>query len=210
MAGTGSIDVNNGRSGRYVRQPSGYRAFVPAPLPPDPPVRLSGNLLALLSRADRALGRLDGSIHTLPHPDLFVAMYVRKEAVLSSQIEGTQSSLQDVLAAEARVLDANRPRDVSEVFNRRAAGPYDNRALRSIDSQLRKQKWYEGQKHDKGYRYFPWRRPEAIRSTSTATSQTWPRGSMKSSTHSEWSTHRGVKSWPHCMSLGRICWRRGT
>ncbi len=55
----------------------------------------------MLSQADRALGRLDGSIQTLPHPDLFVFMYVRKEAVLSSQIEGTQSSLQDVLAAEA-------------------------------------------------------------------------------------------------------------
>jgi Fic family protein len=105
------------RAGRYVRQPRGYRAFMPAPLPPDPPIRLEGEILALLSRADRALGRLDGSIQTLPHPDLFVAMYVRKEAVLSSQIEGTQSSLEDVLAAEARVLSADRPDDVDEVFN---------------------------------------------------------------------------------------------
>lgn len=79
----------------------GYQAFLPAPLPPDPPIRIEGELQALLSQADRALGRLDGSILTLPHPDLFVAMYVRKEAVLSSQIEGTQSSLQDVLTAEA-------------------------------------------------------------------------------------------------------------
>jgi len=71
----------------------------------------------LLSRADRALGRLDGSIQTLPNPDLFVAMYVRKEAVLSSQIEGTQSSLHDVLAAEARVLSPDTPDDVDEVFN---------------------------------------------------------------------------------------------
>ena len=93
-----------GRAGRYVMQPSGYRAFMPAPLPPNPAIRLEGELQALLSQADRALGRLDGSIQTLPHPDLFVAMYVRKEAVLSSQIEGTQSSLQDVLAAEARVF----------------------------------------------------------------------------------------------------------
>jgi len=51
--------------------------------------------------ADLALGRLDGSIQILPNPDLFVLMYVRREAVLSSQIEGTQSSLQDLLAAEA-------------------------------------------------------------------------------------------------------------
>jgi Fic family protein len=105
------------RAGRYVRQPGGYRAFLPAPLPPDPAIRLEGKVQALLSRADRALGRLDGSIQTLPHPDLFVAMYVRKEAVLSSQIEGTQSSLEDVLAAEARVLSADRPDDVDEVFN---------------------------------------------------------------------------------------------
>jgi Fic family protein len=82
---------------------------------------MEGELQALLSKADRALGRLDGSIHTLPHPDLFVAMYVRKEAVLSSQIEGTQSSLQDVLAAEAKVLTSDRPKDVDEVFNYIAA-----------------------------------------------------------------------------------------
>jgi len=109
------------RAGRYVRQPGGYQAFMPAPLPPEPPIRLESDLQALLSQADRALGRLDGSIQTLPHPDLFVAMYVRKEAVLSSQIEGTQSSLQDVLAAEARVLSVDRPSDVDEVFNYVAA-----------------------------------------------------------------------------------------
>ncbi|MEZ6127456.1 MAG: Fic family protein [Planctomycetaceae bacterium] len=71
----------------------------------------------LLSQADRSLGRLDGSILTLPNPDLFVFMYVRKEAVLSSQIEGTQSSLQDVLAAEARILSPEQPQDVGEVVN---------------------------------------------------------------------------------------------
>jgi Fic family protein len=74
-------------------------------------------LMALLSDADRALGRLDGSIQTLPDPDLFVFMYVRKEAVLSSQIEGTQSSLNDVLEAEAAITDPTRPRDVDEVLN---------------------------------------------------------------------------------------------
>jgi Fic family protein len=100
-----------------MRQPSGYRAFMPTSLPPEPPIRLSDDLITLLSHADRALGRLDGSIQTLPNPDPFVAMYVRKEAVLSSQIEGTQSSLQDVLAAEAKVLAADSPSDVDEVFN---------------------------------------------------------------------------------------------
>lgn len=71
----------------------------------------------MLSDADRALGRLDGSIQTLPNPDLFVYMYVRKEAVLSSQIEGTQSSLQDLISAEAHVLSPDCPQDVAEVVN---------------------------------------------------------------------------------------------
>ena len=80
------------RAGRYIRQPTGYRAFIPAPLPPVPPVQITGEIQRLLSEADRALGRLDGSIQTLPNPDLFVFMYVRKEAVLSSQIEGTATA----------------------------------------------------------------------------------------------------------------------
>lgn len=113
MAGPGA-----GRAGRYIRQVEGYRAFIPAPLPPDPPPALSGRLRVLLSQADRALGRLDGSVVTLPSPDHLVFMFVRKEAVLSSQIEGTQSSLQDVLAAEADLFDAVEiPKDVDEVLN---------------------------------------------------------------------------------------------
>lgn len=107
-----------GRAGRYIRQPTGYSAFIPASLPPEPPVRLEGELQRLLSQADRALGRLDGSVQTLPNPDLFVFMYVRKEAVLSSQIEGTQSSLQDLLAVEADLYGPDsRPRDVDEIVN---------------------------------------------------------------------------------------------
>jgi Fic family protein len=105
------------RAGRYVQQPTGYRAFIPAPLPPEPPVELTGDIPSLLSAADRALGRLDGSIFTLPSPDLLVFGYVRREAVLSSQIEGTQSSLQDLLRAEAELLDESTPRDVDEVLN---------------------------------------------------------------------------------------------
>ena len=109
------------RAGQYLTQPTGYRAFIPAPLPPQPPVHLAGELQRLLSNADRTLGRLDGSVLTLPNPDLFVFMYVRKEAVLSSQIEGTQSSLQDLLAAEAQLFDQAMPRDVDEVVNYVAA-----------------------------------------------------------------------------------------
>jgi Fic family protein len=107
---------HTGRSGNYVSQPTGYRAFSPKPLPPDPPLQLGPELQRDLSNADRALGRLDGSVETLPHPNLFVYMYVRKEAVLSSQIEGTQSSLQDLLAAEAHLAEGV-PSDVDEVVN---------------------------------------------------------------------------------------------
>jgi Fic family protein len=105
------------RSGQFVRQPEGYRAFIPAPLPPDPPVRVDDDLSRLLSDADRCLGRLDGVASVLPNPDLFVAMYVRHEAVLSSQIEGTQSTLEDVLEFEADTPGAERPKDVEEVVN---------------------------------------------------------------------------------------------
>jgi Fic family protein len=126
-----------GRAGAYRRQPQGYRAFIPAPLPPDPPVRIDGRLQALLSRADLALGRLAGSIATLPNPDLFILMYVRKEAVLSSQIEGTQSSLQDLLAAEARVFDPQQPHDVAEVLNYVAAMNHGLATLASLPVSVR-------------------------------------------------------------------------
>lgn len=105
------------RAGRYLRQPTGYRAFSPAPLPPEPPLNLGGEIQTLLEQAHLSLGRLDGAVQILPNPDLFVFMYVRKEAVLSSQIEGTQSSLQNLLAAEARLNDPDAPADVSEVLN---------------------------------------------------------------------------------------------
>jgi Fic family protein len=134
------------RAGTYRQQPSGYRAFVPASLPPTPPVVVTGELQRLLSEADRALGRLDGSVETLPNPDLFVYMYVRKEAVLSSQIEGTQSSLQDLLAAEAHLADDHRPKDVAEVINyvramkhglaRLAELPVSVRLIREIHGEL--------------------------------------------------------------------------
>ena len=134
------------RAGEYIVQPGGHLAFVPATLPPNPPIVIDAELQRLLSLADRALGRLDGSIRTLPNPDLFVFMYVRKEAVLSSQIEGTQSSLNDLLEAEAEIFDAQRPRDVDEVLNyvramnygleRLASLPLSTRLIREIHNEL--------------------------------------------------------------------------
>jgi Fic family protein len=125
------------RAGRYVRQPTGYRAFIPAPLPPDPPVQLDAETIALLSRADQAVGRLDGVAQTLPNPNLFVAMYVRREAVDSSQIEGTQSTLEDVLAFELDPQTRDLPDDVEEVVNYVRAMNYGLARLVSLPLSLR-------------------------------------------------------------------------
>ncbi len=103
--------MTDDRAGRFVEQATGYRAFLPAPLPPEPPLEV-GSLQAPLSRANLALGRLDGVIDVIPDPDFFVSMYVRREAVLSSQIEGTQSTLEDLLEVE---LESQRRRDDSDV-----------------------------------------------------------------------------------------------
>ena len=84
---------NYTRAGWYVEQLGKYQAFIPNPLPPVPEINMDQEMWQLLSLADRSLGRLDGSTDALPNPDLFVLMYVRKEAVLSSQIEGTEASL---------------------------------------------------------------------------------------------------------------------
>lgn len=102
------------RAGVFVMQPSGYKSFIPHKLPPSPPIEYDEEMLGLLSEADRKLGRLDGVTQILPNPELFVAMYVQKEAVLSSQIEGTQASLTDVLEINAK--DEKRE-DVGEVVN---------------------------------------------------------------------------------------------
>lgn len=125
------------RAGRYIRQAGGYRVFVLYSLPPNPPIRLEGPLLTLLSQADYALGQLKGAILTIPNPDLFVFMYVRKEAVLSSQIEGTQSSLQNLLAAEAKRFDPETPDDVNEVINYVRAMNYGRERLRKLPVSIR-------------------------------------------------------------------------
>lgn len=126
------------RAGVYVRQPTGYRAFRPAPLPPKPPIQVDPEMSRLLSDADRALGRLDGVASILPNSDLFVAMYVRHEAVLSSQIEGTQSSLDDVLEIAVDRRDPRRhPIDVEEVINYVAAMNYGLERLGEFPLSLR-------------------------------------------------------------------------
>lgn len=125
------------RSGRYIRQPTGYRAFIPASLPPDPQIDIDAEMAVLLSEADHALGRLDGIGELLPSPDLFVFMYVRREAVLSSQIEGTQASLIDLLEFEAERATAQTPDDVTEVSNYVKAMNYGLGRLRELPVSLR-------------------------------------------------------------------------
>ena len=125
------------RAGRYISQPKGYKAFVPNPLPPDPPVSLDATLVRLLAEAACSLGRLDGAGSILPNPDFFVSMYVRQEAVLSSQIEGTQSTLEDVLEYEAGVRGAGSPRDLAEVVNYVKAMNYGLERLQELPVSLR-------------------------------------------------------------------------
>lgn len=124
------------RSGAYIKQPTGYRAFIPAPLPPKPALRLEGELQNLLSRADMALARLDGLAEILPNVDLFIAMYVKKEALLSSQIEGTQASLDDLLAYESgdKLENLN---DITEVVNYVKAMNYGIERLQTLPMSLR-------------------------------------------------------------------------
>lgn len=115
--------AQNSRLGRYQvtrYQDESVRAFVPAPLPPVPPIRLDP-LQHLLEQANQALGRLDGLASILPDLSLFIYTYVRKEAVLSSQIEGTQSSLSDLLMYENNEVPAVPIVDVQEVSNYVAA-----------------------------------------------------------------------------------------
>jgi Fic family protein len=112
--------VTSARAGRFELQPGGYRASIPAPLPP-PDLRLEDRIQRLLSDADLALGRLDGAAAVVPDADMFVLMYVRREAVLSSQIEGTEASLMDVLEYEAGLERSEARVDVAEIVNHIAA-----------------------------------------------------------------------------------------
>ncbi len=125
------------RAGQYVQQIEGYKAFIPNTLPPTPEIIMDQEMWNLLSKADRALGRLDGVTDALPNPDLFVFMYVRKEAVLSSQIEGTQASLIDVLELESQALEPDNPQEVAEVVNYIAAINYGLKRLKNLPVSLR-------------------------------------------------------------------------
>ena len=131
--------MDRGETGRYeIRTTRGeeVRAFVPVPLPPVPPLVLDGPLLQALEAANLALGRLDGVTSLLPDKSLFLYHYVRKEAVLSSQIEGTQSSLTDLLQHERGDAPGIPQDDVAQVSRYVAALEHGLKRLRVDDFPL--------------------------------------------------------------------------
>lgn len=142
--------MNRGQTGRHIVSRAGgeeVRAFVPNPLPPEPPLELTGPRQLALEQATVALGRLDSVTALLPDPHLFLYAYVRREAVLSSQIEGTQSSLSDLLLFELEDAPGVPIDDVVEVSNYVAAlehglarirdgFPLSNRLIREMHDRL--------------------------------------------------------------------------
>src|SRR5438105_3329071 len=133
------MEAMQSRAGRTMAQASGYLAYVPAPLPPHPALVLDGEAIDLLSRTDHALGKLDGIATLLPNPDLFVGMYVRKEALLSSQIEGIDSTLDQVIRFEQgeEPSDGKRLHDTAEVVNYVRALNYGIKRLAELPLSLR-------------------------------------------------------------------------
>ena len=121
--------------GRLLNCPGGYRAYVPAPLPPS--LLWDERLMVSLSNADRAIGRLAGEGRRLPNPHLLIRTFVRKEAVLSSRIEGTQATLGELLAAEAGASIERSPDDLSEVGNYVAALEYGLERMDTLPMSLR-------------------------------------------------------------------------
>lgn len=122
------------RLGTYISSSAAgetIKAFVPPPLPPDPPLQWSERDYDLMERANRALGRLDGMASLLPDTSLFIYFYVRKEALLSSQIEGTQSSFADLILFETKEAPGVPLADVQEVSNYVAAMSHGLKRLRA-------------------------------------------------------------------------------
>lgn len=122
----------NNRAGEYKFNLTGdlrYESFLPKPLPPNPPIEFDEETINLLSKANRSLGILEGVSRQIPDNDLFVSMYVRKEALLSSQIEGTQATLDDILDPN---IDENTNLHVADVINYIKASQYGKKRLNEL------------------------------------------------------------------------------
>lgn len=122
-------------AGRFVRTPEGYDAFVPAPLPPD--IDYDRELVMTLSRADAALSELSIAGERLPNPHLLIALYLRQEAVLSSRIEGTRTTLSELLIDEVAGTEPQRDPDLREVHNYVTAMEYGLERLNDLPLSLR-------------------------------------------------------------------------
>jgi len=169
------------RAGNFINNLSGeavYRSFSPVPLPPNPPVELDAEAIGLLVQANKMLARLEGMADHIPSLPLFISMYVRKEALMSSQIEGTQATLEDIFDP---MREENANRNVAEVVNyvnamefsiaRQSELPLSNRLIRETHEVLmsglrgdekspgefrRSQNWIGGQGSTlKNARYIP-------------------------------------------------------
>ena len=122
----------NNRAGHWKTNLSGemaYQSFVPSPLPPTPPLEMTEDILELLIKANSQLAILESVATRIPNVNLFVSMYVRKEALMSSQIEGTQATLEDVLDP---LIEANTNRNVADVVNYIKATEYAIRRLHDL------------------------------------------------------------------------------
>lgn len=120
------------RAGEYMTNLRGelqYKSFLPRPLPPSPPVELNEETVNLLSKANRSIGILEGVSRQIPNIDLFVSMYVRKEALLSSQIEGTQATLDDILDPN---IEENTNQHIADVINYIKASQYASSRLSEL------------------------------------------------------------------------------
>jgi Fic family protein len=120
------------RAGQYKTNLTGemaYKSFLPKPLPPNPSLEIDEPMLAILVRANSVLAKLDGISTRIPNIELFVSMYVRKEALLSSQIEGTQATLDDILDPD---IEENTNQNIAEVINYIRASDYANNRLKTL------------------------------------------------------------------------------
>ncbi|NGX27872.1 MAG: Adenosine monophosphate-protein transferase SoFic [Candidatus Anoxychlamydiales bacterium] len=124
------------RSGKYITQTSGYKAFIPTNPPPKPSISLDDGVQHLLTDANIAIGKLDTMGYLVPNLEYIIAMYVRKEALLSSQIEGTQASLEDIFEYESKIPLKN-VNDVKEVVNYIKALTYGMERINKFPMSIR-------------------------------------------------------------------------
>ena len=128
-------DNSPSESGRWVKTLGGYKAFRPHPLPPE--IIWTPRLVRILSQADRLLGRLAGEGRRLPNPHVLIRPFIRREAVYSSRIEGTQATLGELLAAEAGAIPERSPEDLREVGNYVTALEHGLKRLKTLPLSLR-------------------------------------------------------------------------